>query len=46
MITCPHCQNDDPRRLEDVTTGPKNPKRPEVRVYLCGNCSKTFKVQV
>jgi hypothetical protein len=45
-MICPHCHCDDPRMIEDVTTGPKDPKHPQRRVYFCGNCSKTFKVEV
>lgn len=45
-VTCPHCQNDDPTRLEDVTTGPKHPGKPTKRKIFCGNCARTFIVEV
>lgn len=46
MMTCPFCQNSDPSRLEDVSTGPKHPDKPMKRKIFCGNCAKTFIVGV
>lgn len=45
MITCPYCQNDNQKMLEEVSTGPVNPRRPNIKVYLCHQCSRTFKTE-
>lgn len=45
-MTCPYCQNEDPARLEDVTTGPKDPVHPKKRKIFCGQCARTFTIEV